>query len=90
MDSTQISITGHCYKRYLERTGAIDKYRLKVMKIIEQGKEVKSNNSLMKLLRNGCKDARYFELGGLIAVVDVGTNNVLTVMQRAKGKWRDI
>jgi hypothetical protein len=82
-----IGITDHCYERFLERTGAKDKTERKILDIIEKGREVVSKNNVMKLIRNGFKDARYYHYNDLVAVVSCDTSSVLTVMKYTKHKW---
>ena len=80
------SVSGHAILRYLERTGAQEKYELKILKVVTEGMEVRPVNGFMKLLRNNMVDARYYHYNNLVAVVSEG-NMVVTVMEYIKSKW---
>jgi hypothetical protein len=82
-----IQISDHCFARYLERTGAIKKFRPKIIQIVELGKKVKPKFGVVKLLNHKMKQATYYRYNQWVAVVVDDT--VVTVMQYSKGKWID-
>jgi hypothetical protein len=80
-----IQISDHCFARYLERTGAIKRFRPKILQIIELGKRVEPKYPVLKLLNHNMKKARYYRYNQWVAVVV--ENTVVTVMRYSKEKW---
>jgi hypothetical protein len=81
-----MKISDHCFTRYLERTGAIKRFRQKILQIIEHGEEIEPKHGALKLLNHKMQKATYYRYNHLVAgVVD---DTVVTVMLYSKEKWK--
>lgn len=86
--TTGISVTDHAILRRLQHTNSRWGQETKILRIIMEGEEIEPKRKLAKLLNNKFADARYYERGGLVAVV--ANMKVVTVYPYTQGNWREI
>ncbi len=86
-----MNISKHSIKRYAERTGSNPNKRTRIenqiKSIIKHGDRIKPKYYALKLMNNGYREAEYYQLHNLIAVVS--DNTVVTIMDyyNQKKKW---
>lgn len=87
-----IAVSDHAIDQHFKRFGGTPSERKRVSKanairkVVAFGIELKPKNNLMKLLNNKSVNAKYFMLGGIVAVYAQDT--VVTVYKYDATKWR--
>jgi hypothetical protein len=88
-----MTVTNHAIKRFRERTGSKksdDKIRTRLLTILSNAKEVrlKKKFRVAALLNHHLRDARYFQLGGFVLVVE---GDCLSTIHRGEAnRWESI